>query len=112
LKLLFDENLSPRLALRLADLYPDSSHVELCGLLSAPDNDVWDFARVNGFTIVTKDSDFSERSVLHGSPPKVIWLRIGNCTTSCAELALRRAFPEISTFKDAEEDLLVLTPRG
>jgi len=112
LKLLFDENLSPRLARRLADLYPDSSHVEDCGLLSASDDEVWDFARENGFVIVSKDSDFSERSVLRGSPPKVIWLRIGNCTMSRAGFALRDAFSQISSFfASAEEDLLVLTPR-
>jgi predicted nuclease of predicted toxin-antitoxin system len=39
LKLLLDENLSPLLAQRLADLYPESSHVEFCGLLSAEDSE-------------------------------------------------------------------------
>jgi predicted nuclease of predicted toxin-antitoxin system len=112
LKLLFDENLSPLLTQRLGDLYPDSSHVELSGLLSADDRDVWDFAREQGFVIVTKDSDFSELSVLRGSPPKVIWLRIGNCTTARAESALRRASSEIGEFLHADEDLLVLAPRG
>jgi len=112
LKLLFDENLSPLLAQRLAGLYPESSHVELCGLLSAEDSDVWDFAREQGFVIVTKDSDFSELSILRGSPPKVIWLRIGNCTTSRAEAELHRAFAEVNAFVEAKEDLLVLTPRG
>jgi predicted nuclease of predicted toxin-antitoxin system len=111
LKLLLDENLSPLLAQRVDDLFPGSTQVELCGLLSAPDESVWNFAREHGFVIVTKDSDFSELSILRGSPPKVIWLRIGNCTTSRAENALRRAFAEIGAFFAAEEDLLVLTPR-
>lgn len=111
MKLLLDENLSPLLPRRLNDLYPESSQVELCGLLSAPDESVWNFAREHGFVIVTKDSDFSELSILRGSPPKVIWLRIGNCMTSVAEFALRRAFDKISAFEAAEESLLVLTPR-
>jgi len=88
LKLLFDENLSPRLARAVADLYPDSSHVRNCGLRGASDDQIWHYARENGFAIVSKDSDFRQRSVLLGSPPKVIWLRIGNCTTLRAEFVL------------------------
>lgn len=49
--------------------------------MSATDAEVWQFAASNDFAIASKDSDFSERSVLEGSPPKVIWLRVGNCTT-------------------------------
>ena len=66
MKLLFDENLSPRLPRALADLYPDSAHVHECGLGSADDARIWDYAKQNGFTIVSKDSDFQDRSVLHG----------------------------------------------
>ncbi len=80
MKLLFDENLSPKLARLLARLFPDSAHVRECGLLGLPDEDVWEFARANGFTIVSKDSDFQQRSLLYGHPPKIVWLRIGNCT--------------------------------
>jgi len=71
-KLLFDENISPRLAGVLADIYPDSAHVHHRGLGSADDLTVWQYAKDNGFTIVSKDSDFQERSVLLGAPPKVI----------------------------------------
>ena len=102
MKLLLDENLSPRLVASLRDLYPESRHVEDCGLVSAPDDDVWRYARENGFAIVSKDSDFSERSVLYGSPPKVIWLRIGNCTTDRAGLVLRNSFPKIQGFLSAD----------
>jgi predicted nuclease of predicted toxin-antitoxin system len=61
------------------------------------------------FRQVFKDSDFSERSVLRGSPPKVIWLRIGNCTTLRAGFVLRDAFPRIQAFVAAKESFLVLT---
>ena len=50
------------------------------GLLGWPDEDVWEYARVNGFTLVSKDSDFQQRSLLYGAPPKLVWLRFGNCT--------------------------------
>lgn len=110
MKLLFDENLSPRLIASVHDLYPGSSHVEQCGLSGAADEQVWQFAREHAFAIVSKDSDFSELSVLRGSPPKVIWLRIGNCTTTRAGFMLRDAFPRIQGFLTvSEEDCLVLT---
>lgn len=110
MKLLLDENLSPRLTALIGDLYPGSCHVEDCGLLNAPDEEVWRFAAENGFAIVSKDSDFSELSALHGSPPKVIWLRVGNCTTDRAGFALRDSFASIQAFLETnEESCLVLT---
>jgi predicted nuclease of predicted toxin-antitoxin system len=110
LKLLLDENLSPRLIASIVDLYPGSAHVEECGLVNTSDDKVWDYAGENGYAIVTKDSDFSELSVLRGSPPKVIWLRIGNCTTVRAGFLLRDAFLRIQDFLNAdEENCLVLS---
>jgi predicted nuclease of predicted toxin-antitoxin system len=103
-KLLLDENLSPGLVASIDSFYPGSTHVENCGLLSAPDDQVWRFALEHEFTIVTKASDFSERSVLDGCPPKVIWLRIGNSKTSRAKQALRESFPEINAFLSSRHD--------
>lgn len=91
MKLLFDQNLSPRLVNRLADIFPGSSHVSLQALDTADDRVVWDFAGSNGFVLVTKDSDFSELSTLRGFPPKVLWLRIGNCTTGQMETLIRNS---------------------
>lgn len=82
MKLLFDHNLSPRLVNRLADIYPNSNHLFNLQLDTAADYLVWEYARQNQFIIVTKDSDFSELSLLRGFPPKVIWIRIGNCKTN------------------------------
>lgn len=80
MKLLFDENLSPKLPNMLAASFPGSAHTRECGLLGAGDEDVWEYARANGFILVSKDSDFQQRSLLYGHPPKLVWLRIGNCT--------------------------------
>ena len=98
MRLLFDHNLSPRLVDRLADLYPGASHVFLSDLDRASDLDVWRYARERDLVIVTKDSDFNDLSVLQGSPPKVIWVRLGNCSTSDVERALRRGLDAISAF--------------
>jgi predicted nuclease of predicted toxin-antitoxin system len=108
-KLLFDENLSPQLPELLADIYPGSTHVHQCGLGSSHDTAIWDYAKANGLTIVSKDSDFEERSILWGSPPKVIWLRMSNCASTDVERLLRAALPVIMRFiKDDEETCLVL----
>jgi predicted nuclease of predicted toxin-antitoxin system len=111
-KLLFDENLSPRLVRALADIYPGSAHVHECGLGSADDLAVWQYSRNGDFTIVSKDSDFQERSVLLGAPPKVIWLRAPNCTSVEIENLLRTALPIVKQFiEEDEESCLILGPR-
>jgi predicted nuclease of predicted toxin-antitoxin system len=72
MKLLFDNNLSHKLVQRLSDIFPGSSHVMREQLDESNDQEIWLFARKNGFTIVTKDSDFNELRLLQGFPPKVI----------------------------------------
>jgi predicted nuclease of predicted toxin-antitoxin system len=96
-KLLFDHNLSPRLIKRLSDLFPDSSHVYLVGLDQADDTAIREYARQNDFLIVTKDADFSDLCLLLGFPPKVIWIRRGNCKTSDIESLLRNYYDDIKT---------------
>lgn len=89
MKLLFDENLSPRLVSALADEFPDSAHVDRVGLGSEPDPVIWEYAKIHGYILVSKDSDFHEKSLLFGHPPKVIWIRRGNCSVQQIELILR-----------------------
>ncbi len=89
MKLLFDQNLSRKLVSQLADIFPDSSHVQLHELAEKTDTEIWQFAKANDFCIVTQDADFAERSRLYGSPPKVVWLRCGNAPTSQVESLIR-----------------------
>lgn len=89
MKLLFDHHLSRKLVRRLEDRFPNSSHVAFHSMSGAADVDIWAFAAREGYAIVTKDSDFNDLSALHGAPPKVIWLRIGNCTSADVESILR-----------------------
>jgi predicted nuclease of predicted toxin-antitoxin system len=78
MKLLLDENLSRRLVPFLLHNYPQSSHIVLLGLERATDMDIWRLARQEGYTLVTRDADFHELSLVHGQPPKVIWLKTNN----------------------------------
>lgn len=89
MKLLFDQNLSRKLVGRLADVFPESSHVQFHELAEKTDTKIWEFAKLNNFCIVTQDADFAERSRLYGSPPKVVWLRCGNAPTSGVEALIR-----------------------
>ena len=82
MKLLLDENISPRAAIALLETYPETAHVRDVDLASATDEEVWSFAAEHGFFIVSKDSDFHQLSFVRGFPPKVIWIRLGNCTTA------------------------------
>ena len=109
MKLLFDQNLAPRLARQLGDLFPGSAHVQSLRLDRALDVLLWDFARENDFLIVTKDVDFSDRSALLGFPPKVIWIRLGNCTTTDIESALRAHLEDLEAFhKDGSAGVLTI----
>jgi predicted nuclease of predicted toxin-antitoxin system len=87
-KLLLDQNLSPRLVRRLTDLHPNSRHVMEVGLDRSLDKEVWNYARQHEYLIVTKDVEFSELSLIKGFPPKVIWIRRGNCSTHDIETIL------------------------
>jgi len=109
-KLLFDENLSPKLPQRLAELFPDSIHVRDVGLKSADDPIVWQYAKQNDFVIVSKDSDLHQRSFVFGHPPKLVWVRLGNCSTQEVEELLRVNFLAVGDFyDDPEASFLVLS---
>jgi predicted nuclease of predicted toxin-antitoxin system len=99
-KLLLDQNLSPRLLRTLEATYPGSTPVRLVGLRDADDVVVWEFARDHDFIIVSKDSDFHQRSFVLGFPPKVIWIRRGNCPTTDIEKVLRERQSSILEFCD------------
>jgi len=78
-------------------------------LKDAPDAAVWKYAAQHGFTIVTKDADFHQRSFLFGHPPKVIWIRAGNCSTNMIETILRSHRQDLEAFgREPESTFLAL----
>jgi predicted nuclease of predicted toxin-antitoxin system len=107
MKLLLDENLPPALATALHPVYAGSTHVHQCGLGSADDLAIWSFAREQGFVIVTKDADYEVLSLLKGSPPKVIWLRTGNCTTEVLVELFQLRAREIALFLASDSDAVL-----
>jgi predicted nuclease of predicted toxin-antitoxin system len=99
MKLLFDQHLSFKLCRQLADLFPESSQVRLLGLDRIEDRALWEFAKNNGYTLVSLDADLADLAVLLGPPPQLIWLRCGNQRTDVIENLLRTHAESIAAFE-------------
>lgn len=109
MKLLFDQNLSRRLVSRLETEFPQSAHVAEIGLDQATDHEIWSYAGAEGFVVVSKDADFRQLAFLHGPPPKVVWLRVGNVSTDAIHELLVASVDVLEAFdRSEEESLLVL----
>jgi predicted nuclease of predicted toxin-antitoxin system len=109
-KLLFDANLSPTLVVHLQAEYPDSAHVRDVGLRAGSDAQIWEYAKAHGLAIVSKDTDFRERSFVEGFPPKVIWLDAGNAGTEHIAALIQKERARVEAFgKAAETSLLILS---
>ncbi len=113
MKLLFDANLSPALVAHLRAPYPGSLHVRDIGLRAGSDAQIWERAKAEAFVIVSKDTDFRERSFVEGFPPKVIWLNLGNAGTLEIAARLRDAQVALTDFvADPNGSLLVISTDG
>lgn len=107
MKLLLDQNLSYRILKKITSRFPHSKHVAAVGLECASDIEVWEYAKANGYTIVTKDSDFNDLCTLKGFPPHIIWLRLGNSRSETAANALLQHADELyNLFKEHKEGLI------
>lgn len=110
MKFLIDHNLSPKLVKHLSGWFPGSVHTEELGFGRTSDHDLWQHALENGYSILTKDTDYEHISILRGSPPKVVWLRIGNAPTSKVMEVLGKNHEAILQFlHDDERSLLALS---
>jgi len=111
-KLLLDENLSDKIIARISDLFPDCTHVKSVELMRADDATIADWANGHEFSIVSKDTDFYQRSVALGSPSKFIWLRVGNCGTKEIVDVLRSQHVLIQDFMQSETERVLVLERG
>ncbi len=112
MKLLFDENVSPELPRMLASEYSGSVHVREVGLRGADDQRIWDYSRAQGFAIVSKDTDFRERSFVEGFPPKVIWLDVENAGTTMIANLLQRERQRVEAFEKQDETSFLILSIG
>ena len=111
MSLLLDENLSPRLTFRLVSLFSGLIHVRDVGLKQAGDEEIWDWARENSYTVITADADFVALVNRRGPPPKLIHLERCDFPFNVIEELLRQNAIRISEFEnDPHASLLILRP--
>jgi len=99
MRLLLDQNISFRVAKIISDRFQIVKQVRELGLENSTEFEIWEYAKSNAYTIVTFDSDFYDLSVFRGSPPKIIWLRIGNYSTENIAKVLSDNFELIKDFE-------------
>ena len=112
MRLLFDENVSHKLVGILAHEFLGCAQVRDIGLRAAEDTQIWDHARTQGLAIVSKDTDFRERSYVEGFPPKIIWLDVGNAGTATIATLLRGERDRIARFETSEETSVLILSIG
>ena len=98
INILLDENLSFKIKKELKNLFNDLKHVSDLNLINTDDYTIWDYAKTHHYSIVTFDANFIDLSVLNGFPPKIIWLRIGNSSTSNIVQVLKNNYIAINEF--------------
>ena len=103
MRLLFDQNISYRIIALLEHDFPNCAQVKSLGLQDKTDREIWTFAKANDFAIVTFDADFFDFASLHGHPPKIIWLRIGNTATGQIASYLIQQKESINAFMNHKE---------
>lgn len=106
--ILVDQNISFRLVQRVAEVFPGIRHVKSLGLTDASDLRIFMAARELGFVgVFTQDEDFYNLLLEHGTPPKVVWLRTGNCSTAyLADVVLHNALLIQTFLEDDSQDCL------
>jgi len=72
------------------------------------DSEIWLYTHDHDYVIVTKDADFNELGVVNGFPPKIIWIRRGNCSTQEIEAILRENYDAIQSLSN-DDDTGILT---
>ena len=109
MKVLIDQNISFRLIERVQHALPiDFIHVKSVNLADASDISIYVYAKNENFdAIMTMDNDFINIQSMLGTPPKLIWLRVGNCSTAALSLIINQKTTEIHAFlEEVDNDIL------
>jgi len=104
MNLLFDQNISFRIIKRIEDIFPGAISVRELGYDNPHDLEIWKFAQLNNFSIVTFDSDFIDIVNLRGFPPRIIWFRMGNTSTKNIAERIRKEQGNIIDFLNSTEN--------
>ena len=80
MRFLVDAQLPPVLARFLREQGHEAGHVEEAGLREAEDDDIWSHAVRQGLVVITKDEDFVLLAAWKEPAPRIVWIRVGNCS--------------------------------
>lgn len=109
MRILLDQNLSPKLIDRLADVMPGLESVYTHDLIGASDRFIFDWARQsNFFGLISADRDFVHLAERLGPPPKVIRIERCDFPSGVIEQLLRREALKIHNFLESNRAVLLL----
>ncbi len=78
---------------------------------STPDQLIWEYARLHGLTIISKDSDFSNRILQNSPPPKVIHVRLGNMSMRDFHGSIERCWKDVLILSETHKLVIVWKDR-
>lgn len=103
MKFLFDQNISYRILKKILNSFPDSKHVNEVKLTNSDDKAIWHYAKKEGFTIITHNSDFDDLFLLYGFPPKIIKFKVGNLSNDETIAIILKNEKSVREFIEDEE---------
>lgn len=109
MRILLDQNLSPKLIRALEDALPGLESVYDHGLIGAPDPVIFDWAGKSGFqAVLSTDHDLVQLVERRGPPPKVIRIERCDFPSKIIEQLIRRELIRIHDFLGSERSVLLL----
>jgi predicted nuclease of predicted toxin-antitoxin system len=104
MKVLIDQNISHRIIPKLQGYFEQLTHIREVGLMDSDDYQIFLYARQTQFdAILTLEEDFQHHILIHKAPPKVIWLRVGNCGTNYLAEVIVKNIADIEQFIHDED---------
>jgi predicted nuclease of predicted toxin-antitoxin system len=104
MKIVIDQNISFRIVPHINHLFTEVGHVRTLGWTDAPDIIIFRNAKQQGFdAILTLDEDFDNIILENIPPPKILWLRIRNCSTLHLAEIIENKIEIINNFLNDDE---------
>jgi predicted nuclease of predicted toxin-antitoxin system len=114
MKLLIDAQLSPSLAAWINRTYNDihADSVWGLGLRNKSDKQIYEFAKENGYVIVSKDADFLGLMDTFGSPPNLIWITCGNTSNAALREILSQTLVSVIDLLSSGEVIVEISDKS
>lgn len=109
MKIWVDAQLPPALAPWITERFGvQAFSASYLGYRDATDAEIFRAAREADAVVMTKDADFVRLLDVHGPPPKVLWVTLGNTSNARIRSLLERVFSKLSALFESGEALVEL----